>query len=114
MIRGRKFTLDRANRKLLGVCSGIAEATGWDATLIRVAFVVATIAFHWTALAYLVLAFIGRPRAAHRPESVGAPPPRSAMDMRRSTTELDRRLAEVETYVASQNDSLAREIESLR
>jgi hypothetical protein len=29
-------------------------------------------------------------------------------------TDLDRRLAEVETYVTSQNVSLAREIESLR
>ncbi|MDB5693307.1 MAG: PspC protein [Alphaproteobacteria bacterium] len=117
MKRGRKFTLDRANGKLMGVCAGIAEATGWDATLIRVGFVVATIAggFPWTLLAYAVLAWAGKPKAADRFDGLGmAVPKRSAFEARRSMTDLDRRLAEVETYVTSQNVSLAREIESLR
>jgi phage shock protein C len=109
-----KFRLDRANGKLMGVCAGIARATGWDATLVRVAFVVTAIAFHWIVLAYIVLALIGLAKGAERPDRLDSSPPRSAMDMRRSTTEIDRRLAEVETYVATQNDSLAREIESLR
>lgn len=33
------FTLDKANGKVMGVCAGLAEATGADATLIRLAAV---------------------------------------------------------------------------
>jgi len=117
MRRGNKFAfeLDRSSGKLLGVCAGIAKATGWDVTLIRVALVVATVAFHWTALLYFVAAWFARPKAADRYEGFGSSAGKSsAFEARRSTAELDRRLAEVETYVASQNNSLAREIESLR
>jgi phage shock protein C len=115
MSRGRKFELDRANGKLLGVCAGLAKTTGWDATLIRVAMVVATLAFHWTLLFYFVAAWVGKRGKANRFDSLGGTTPkRSSLDLRRSTTEIDRRLAEVDTYVATQNTSLAREIESLR
>lgn len=31
------FTLDKANGKMMGVCAGLADATGADATLIRLA-----------------------------------------------------------------------------
>jgi phage shock protein C len=33
------FTLDKANGKMMGVCAGVADATGADATLIRLAAV---------------------------------------------------------------------------
>ncbi len=33
------FTLDKANGKMMGVCAGLAAATGADATLIRLAAV---------------------------------------------------------------------------
>ena len=115
MRRGRKFEIDRANGKLLGVCAGIAKATGWDVTLIRVAVVVATLAFHWTLLAYLVAAWVGKAKKVDRYDSLGgAAVGPAGVDLRRSSSEIDRRLAEVDTYVASQNTSLAREIESLR
>jgi phage shock protein C len=115
MRRGRKFELDRANGKFMGVCAGIADATGWDATLIRVAMVVATIAFPWTLLFYFVAAWVGKPKAADPFERFGSSARRSSVfEERRATTDLDRRLAEVETYVTSQNNSLAREIENLR
>ncbi|HEX5182734.1 MAG TPA: PspC domain-containing protein [Allosphingosinicella sp.] len=115
MKRGRKFALDKANGKFMGVCAGIADMTGWDATLIRVAFVVATLigAFPWTVIGYFALALIGKPKAADRFDR-SEPASPSAFDLRRSTSDLDRRLAEVETYMTSQNNSLAREIESLR
>jgi phage shock protein C len=115
MRRGRKFELDRANGRFMGVCAGIAGMTGWDATLIRVAVVVTALAFPWTILAYFVAAWAGKPKAADRYDGLGSSFGKSsAFEARRSTTDLDRRLAEVETYVASQNSSLAREIESLR
>jgi phage shock protein C len=39
----RRFRLDKANGKLMGVCSGIAVTFGLDATLVRAAFVVGTL-----------------------------------------------------------------------
>ncbi len=30
----------RTNRKIAGVCGGIAEALGWDPTLVRIAYVI--------------------------------------------------------------------------
>jgi phage shock protein C len=39
-----KFRLNKQRGKLMGVCSGLADYTGWDVTLIRVAFVIGTLA----------------------------------------------------------------------
>jgi phage shock protein C len=115
MSRGRKFTLDKANGKLMGVCAGIADMTGWDATLIRVAFVVVTLlgGFPWTLIAYLAAAMIAKPKMRDRFESLGSAST-SAFELQRKTTDLDRRLAEIDSYMSSQNNSLAHEIESLR
>ena len=115
MRRGRKFELDKGNGKLMGVCAGLADMTGWDVTLIRVGFVVATLlgGFPWTLIAYLAAAVIARPKAPDRFDAL-RPAPTSAFELRRSTTDLDRRLAEIDSYMTSQDDKLAREIESLR
>ncbi|WP_066515182.1 PspC domain-containing protein [Sphingobium cloacae] len=37
------FTLDRGNGKIMGVCAGLANRTGMDVTLIRVAAVLLTL-----------------------------------------------------------------------
>ena len=37
------YRLDKANARWLGVCSGLAEKTGIDATILRVGVVLATI-----------------------------------------------------------------------
>jgi phage shock protein C len=115
MIKGRKFALDKANGKLMGVCAGIADATGWDATFVRVGFVLATLlgGFPWTIIGYLVLAMVGKPKAADRFEGLGSRST-SAYELRRSSTDLDRRLAEIDSYMASQDNNLAHEIERLR
>lgn len=55
----RAFNLDRANAKLTGVCSGIANYTGIDATLIRLGFAAGTIlGFGWLVVAYVVIALV--------------------------------------------------------
>ncbi|MFC4294645.1 PspC domain-containing protein [Novosphingobium tardum] len=41
--RRRGFHLDKANGKLMGVCSGIADTFGWDVTLVRIAWVAGTL-----------------------------------------------------------------------
>jgi phage shock protein C len=53
------FTLDKANAKMMGVCAGLADATGADATLIRLAAVLSVLALGPIAiLLYLVVAFV--------------------------------------------------------
>jgi phage shock protein C len=47
-------------------------------------------------------------------QGVRASPARSARDIRSRFRDLDRRLADIESYVTSENRTLAREIEQLR
>jgi phage shock protein C len=42
MTNGRRLTRSR-NKAIAGVCAGIAEYFGWDVTLFRVVFVLASI-----------------------------------------------------------------------
>jgi phage shock protein C len=117
MKRG-KFTLDKPNGKWMGVCAGLARATGWDATLIRVGLVVATLAggFPWTIIAYVAAGLIARPGSRFAADE-DYPAPRARLStagMTGSMRDIDRRLAEVESYVTTTNSSLAREIEALR
>ena len=52
----RRFRLDKANGKLMGVCSGIADYFGWDTTLVRIAFVAGTlIGFGSLLIVYLAI-----------------------------------------------------------
>lgn len=102
------FRVDRTQSKMLGVCAGIANHTGLDVTLVRVAVVIAalmTSAF-WVLVAYFALGIVGRDKGRSRSPRLGA----EAGRMR----DFDRRLAEVDLYVSSSNGRLAREIEDLR
>ncbi|QJB69249.1 PspC domain-containing protein [Parasphingorhabdus halotolerans] len=54
-----KLHLDKANGKLMGVCSGLANWTGMDANLLRIIFVLATIfGFGSAILIYLAIGLI--------------------------------------------------------
>lgn len=56
---GKAFRLDRANNKLMGVCGGIAEYFGIDATLVRIGFVAgALLGFGSLVLVYLAIGLI--------------------------------------------------------
>jgi phage shock protein PspC (stress-responsive transcriptional regulator) len=51
--------LDRTNKKIWGVCSGLAKWTGMDVTVIRVIFVLATLfGFGSALLIYVALGLI--------------------------------------------------------
>jgi phage shock protein C len=113
----KRFYLDRANGKIFGVCAGLANHMGWDVTFVRVGMVLLTVlTFPWGLLGYGAAALIGksRPVGAYGEE----PPVRvartSTYEVKSSMRDIDRRMAEVETYVTAQNTGLAREIESLR
>ena len=55
----RKFRLDKANGKLMGVSAGMADYFGWDVTLVRVGWVVGTLlGFGSLILIYLAIGLL--------------------------------------------------------
>ncbi len=120
-----KFYLDKRNGKVMGVCSGIADYTGLDVTLVRIGLIAAIVL---GAGALLPVYFIAGWVADDQPREVAAEskderkfwqgvrasPSQSARDIRGRMREIDRRLADIEQYVTTENRSLAREIEQLR
>jgi len=54
----KKLYRSRKDRKLAGVCGGLAEYFGVDATLIRLIFVLATFAGGPGLVVYIILAII--------------------------------------------------------
>ena len=123
--RRTKFYRDKLNGKWLGVCAGIADYTGMDVTLVRIGTVLLTVLGSGaTIIAYIVAGMVApiKPRELYgeKPEDakfwqgVRAHPSRTVRDVRSRFRDIDRRLADVETYVTSSNSSLSREIEKLR
>ncbi len=112
-VRGRRFETNRSEGKLLGVCAGIANYTGIDATLVRIGFVLLTLAVSlpWTFVGYFAAAYLGRParRSTYAQSRVARR--EDAHDRMRS---LDLRMQAIETHATSANSRLAREIEELR
>jgi phage shock protein C len=54
-----KLTLNRANKKILGVCAGLADWSGIDAVIVRIAFVLTTlVGFGSPILIYVALGLI--------------------------------------------------------
>ncbi len=121
-----RFYLDKQNAKWSGVCAGIADYTGMDVTVVRIGMVVLTVlgGFPWTLIAYWIVAAMAprKPLELYEEDAeqkkfwqgVRANPRRTARDVRSRFRDIDRRLADVETYVTSSNNRLAREIEELR
>jgi phage shock protein C len=66
MTDARTFQLDKSNAKLMGVCSGLADYTGVDVTLVRIAAVLLTLFALGLAgpVIYLVAALIANDRPA--------------------------------------------------
>jgi phage shock protein C len=113
----KKFYLDKRNGHFMGVCAGIANYFGIDATIVRIVAVVATLlgAAPWTFVLYGLIAWIGKQKPASLYEGEDLKMLRgSTYDVGASMRDIDRRMAEVETYVTTSNSRLAREIEELR
>ena len=120
-----KFYLDKRHGKFLGVCSGIANYTGLDVTLIRIALIAGIIIGGGALIpVYFIANWIAddEPREIARDskderkfwQGVRASPAQSAREIRSTMRDIDRRLADIEYVVTSENRSLAREIEQLR
>lgn len=123
--RRTKFYLDKSNGKWLGVCSGIAEYTGVEVLWVRIGTVILTLAggFPWTLIAYGMVAWMAEnkptdlydtPEDAKFWQGVRSNPKRSTAEVRSKFRDIDRRLADIETYYTSRNTQLAQEIDSLR
>lgn len=118
-----KFYRDKQNGKIFGVCAGLADYTGIDVLWCRLGFVVLTLATGFGIPIYIALGVLADKKPAHlyvdREEQrywqrVRQSPKRTAREIRGRFRDIDRRLAEVETYYVSGNKSLSAEIEKLR
>lgn len=119
-----RFYLDKHNAKWKGVCAGIADYTGVDVTLVRVGVVLLTMLTQGAMLiAYVLTAWLApnKPMGFYADrddqkfwQGVRANPSRSAQEIRSTFRDIDRRLADIESYYVSKNTQLSDEIERLR
>lgn len=120
-----RFYRDKRNGKLMGVCAGIADYTGFDVSLVRICFLAAMFMSGGSILPfYFIAGWItpDRPYALASEDredkkfwqGVRASPAHATRDIGSRFRDLDRRLADIESYVTTENRSLAREIEQLR
>jgi len=119
-----KFYVDKQEGKWLGVCAGIADYTGFDITLVRVAMIVLTLATSgWVFVAYVAAGWLApkKPIGLYETQEdakfwqgVRTNPKRSTTEVRSKFRDIDRRLADIELHYTSRNSRLAEEIESLR
>ena len=119
-----RFYRDKQNSKLMGVCAGIADYTGINSIWVRLGFLGL---IPMTGGAILPLYFLLGILADKKPQQlyvdrqeqqfwqgVRQSPTRTAREVKGQLRELDRRLAEVETFYVSSNPRLSAEIERLR
>ena len=120
-----RFYRNKREGKVNGICAGIADYTGLDVTLVRIMLVAAILIGGGALLpVYFIAGWIAddQPREIAADDKderkfwqgVRASPSQSARDIRGRMRAIDRRLAEIEQYVTTENRSLAREIDELR
>ena len=123
-----RYSLNRRDAKLVGVCSTLGERFGIDPTFLRIGFVAAVFLISWE-VALVAYAALGIYFTIQRKREVDGVPRRSEFDrmgdiqqtkrptvhaMRTELDETDRRLMAIDDHLATPNNELAREIEALR
>ena len=122
-----RYSLNRRDKKIAGVCSTLGDVFNIDPTFIRVGFAAAALLISWKlALITYVAAGIylhiqknkvmrgrDRPSEYERMGDIGRGRT-SVHDMRTKLDVNDRRKMAIDHHLNSQNDELAREIEALR
>ena len=120
-----RFYRDTANGKVMGVCAGIADYTGMDVNLVRIMMITAIVLGSGSPILIYFIAGWMTPKKPRELQSedreeqrfwqgVRASPTQTARNIRSRMREIDRRLADIESYVTTENRTLAREIEQLR
>jgi len=123
--RRTKLYVDKQNAKWKGVCAGIADYTGVDPLWVRLgtAAMIVIAQQWWIVAAYLVLAWVldAKPAGLYQGaedekfwQGVRSNPRRSSAEVRSKLRDIDRRLADMETFYTSRNTRLASEIDALR
>jgi phage shock protein PspC (stress-responsive transcriptional regulator) len=122
-----RYSLNRRDKKLAGVCATIGDIFNIDPTFIRIGFVAAAIFISWemALVAYIgagLYFHIQKKKAGHgidrrtefdRMADIGRSRA-SVHDLRTKLDVNDRRMMAIDHHLNSQNDELAREIEALR
>jgi len=130
-LKGKKimsrYSLNRRDRKLAGVCSTLGDVFNIDPTFLRIGFAAVALLISWKLA---LIAYVGagiylhiqrkkalrgqdRPSEFERMGNIG----RRRTSVHQLRTELDtndRRMMAIDHHLNSQNDELAREIEALR
>lgn len=116
---------DKQNGKLMGVCSGIADYTGVNALWVRLGaiamfFITSGVIIPMYLIMGLLLnkkpphLYSADPQETQYWQGVRQNPKRTAREIRARMKDVDRRLAEVESFYVSSNPRLNAEIERLR
>ena len=122
-----RYSMNRRDKKLAGVCSTMGEIFNIDPTIVRIGFAAVAILISWklAIIAYIgsglyfhiqknkARRFADRPSDFERMAAVGRGRT-SVHDMRTKLDVNDRRMMAIDQHLNSQNDELAREIEALR
>ena len=122
-----RYSLNRRDKKLAGVCSTLGDVFNIDPTFLRIGFVAFAILIEWeiALIAYVaagIYLHIQKRRGAagfdrksdyERMADVGRGRT-SVHDIRTKLDVNDRRMMAIDHHLNSQNDELAREIEALR
>ena len=122
-----RYSLNRRDKKLAGVCSTIGDIFNIDPTFIRVGFAAIALLISWklALIAYVaagIYLHIQKNRATRgldrksdfeRMADIGRTRT-SVHDMRTKLDVNDRRMMAIDHHLSTQNDELAREIEALR
>ena len=119
-----RFYRDKVNGKFLGVCAGIADYTGVDVLWVRLGAVALTLmGSGFPVLAYFLIGIFAAKKPSHLYvdsgeqkfwQRVRQSPGRTAREVRANFRDIDRRLADIETYYVTSNPRLSAEIERLR
>ena len=119
-----RFYRDKINGKIFGVCAGIADYTGVDVLWVRLATIgLVMLGAPFIVPAYFLVGIFGPKKPGHlytdRNEQkfwqgVRQSPARTAREVRATFRDIDRRLADVESFYVSNNPRLTAEIERLR
>jgi phage shock protein C len=119
-----RFYRDKLNGKFLGVCAGIADYTGVDVMWIRLGTVALTVmGVGFVPLAYIAFGLFAPTKPGNLYvdsqeqkfwQGVRQSPGRTAREVRAQFRDIDRRLADIETFYVSNNPRLSAEIERLR
>jgi phage shock protein PspC (stress-responsive transcriptional regulator) len=124
--RLNRYSFDRRDKKLAGVCSTLGDMFAIDPTVLRVGFVAAAflIGFEVAVVCYVGMAIyfaIKRKQQRKAPHlsdfdrmDLATRVRPSVHAMRTELDPIDRRLMAIDDHIAKPNDELAREIEALR